>query len=190
MFPVVERDVERVLRTGVQQSRTLGIFANDVGVAQRRCRNAGDDELPALAKVRGLVDPWIAIVLLVRIHDEVRAGRRVARRLDVPHGTPLRNAGNVRGDVCPRHPTILRDVHEAVVASRPHDARLHARLGDGVHHVGVLDADVVRREPAGNLLLRLVVAGEVGTDDAPALATIGGHVHKLAAGVEAIVVVR
>ena len=72
----------------------------------------------------------------------------------------------------------------------PDEPLLRARFGDRVDDVAVFDADVVRREAAGDLLVRLVVAREVGTDHVPRAAAVGGGVHELAAGVDRVVVVR
>src|SRR5205085_11008711 len=52
----------------------------------------------------------------------------------------------------------------------------------------IFDAHLVRREPARDLLLGLVVPGEIRRDDLPALAPVGRDVHVLAAGVDLVVV--
>ena len=64
-----------------------------LGVAQHALRNAGDDQPPGLAIVGGLVDPGIAVVLLVSIHGQICGGGVVARRRDAPHRAPDREQG-------------------------------------------------------------------------------------------------
>ena len=81
-------------------------------------------------------------------------------------------------------------MHEAVVRPRPENLRIHRRLTDRENDARVLDANVVRREPAADLLPALVVAREIGRDHAPGLAAIGRHVHVLASDVQPVVIVR
>ncbi len=80
-------------------------------------------------------------------------------------------------------------MHLSIVGARPDQALLFRRLGQRENHAGIFHADVVGSEPSRNLLAAFVVACQVGTDDLPAIAAIGGHVHKLAAHVNSVVVV-
>src|SRR5438067_3077380 len=52
---IIERNIERVLGPGVKQPFSNGVFLDRIGVAHRRFGNAGDDELPSLAEVGGLI---------------------------------------------------------------------------------------------------------------------------------------
>ena len=58
-----------------------------------------------------------------------------------------------------------------------------------VHRI-LLDAEVVRRDAAGYLLVFLVVRRKVRTDDLPAMAAVGRLVNVLTSDINAIVVVR
>ena len=78
MRAVVERDVQRVLRAEVEQAAPNGILTNDVRVAERALGNSVHDQLPRLAVVVGLVDPGLAVVLLMRVDDDVRRSGVVA----------------------------------------------------------------------------------------------------------------
>src|SRR5581483_11843901 len=112
-----------------------------------------------------------------------------ARRLDVAHRAEWWKARQIRRDVGPVRAGIARHLHQAVVGAGPDQALLERRLGNREHDAGVFDADVVWRETAGNLLVRLVVEREVRTDLLPALSAVGRAVHVLAAGVERVVIV-
>src|SRR5690349_9219657 len=85
---VIEGDVQAVLGAEIQEPPPNGILTNDVRVAQWALRNSIDDQLPAAAVVVRLVDPRIAIVLLMRVDDEVGGCRIVARWLDVADRAP------------------------------------------------------------------------------------------------------
>ena len=72
MIPIVEGDVERVLRAEVEQAAPNGILANDVRVTERTLGDAGHDQLPSTPVVVGAIDPRIAVVLLMPVDDDVR----------------------------------------------------------------------------------------------------------------------
>ncbi len=190
VIAVVERHVQPALRAKVQEAAPNRVLSNYVRVAHDAVRDAGDDQLPRLSEILRAIDPRIAVVLLVPVDDDVGRARVVLRRLDVADGSPGQDARDVRRHVRPRLARVARHLHEAIVRARPDHARLCARLGDRVHDVAVFHADVVRRQAAGALLLRLVVSREVGADHAPASSTVFRHVHELAARVDRVVVVR
>src|SRR5262249_20357053 len=88
-------------------------------------------------------------------------------------------------DVLPALPVSCRHVHEAVVAARPDEPLLLRRLGDREDGAEGFDAGVVAGDrAAGPLLLRLVVAGEVGTDHVPVLAGVARAEDHLRAVVD------
>ena len=81
-------------------------------------------------------------------------------------------------------------MHEAVVAPGPDDTLGLRRLRDREDRAVVLDPGVVARDRAPRpLLLRLVVASEVGTDDVPALAAVASAEHDVPAVVHRLAVV-
>src|SRR5439155_15201479 len=100
---------------------------------------------------------------------------------EVADGAPWRKTRHVLRDVRPRFPAVARHLHEAVVGADPNHARLFRRFGNRVDDVGVLDTDVVRRQPAGALLPALVVQREIRTDLLPALTAFGRLMQVLAA---------
>src|SRR5439155_3862391 len=106
------------------------------------------------------------------------------RGLDVADRAPAEQAGDVGGDVGPALPGVPGHLHQPVVGPRPDQPGLEPRLGDGEDHAGVLDADVVRGQAAGDLLAALVVPGEVGAHHLPALAAVGRDVDVLTPGVD------
>ena len=105
-----------------------------------------------LPKSVGLVDPRIAVVHLMAVDGEVRRAGVVARRLDVadvPHGG---------SPGCSRVTFVQLLPPSRVTCTRPSlvPAQISLcsmrRLGDREHDAGVLDADVVGREAARDLL--------------------------------------
>lgn len=64
--------------------------------------------------------------------------------------------------------------HQAVICTDPDKASLQRRAHHRIDHVVDFDARVVTRDKAaGSLLLTLVVAGQIGTDDLPVLSVVG-----------------
>src|SRR5579864_2022043 len=187
---VVERDVEAVLGAQVEEAAPRRVLAQGMDVGERAARDAVDDRRPGAAVVPGLEDERIAVVDLVQVDGDVGGAGLVARRLDGAHRPPGRQAVEVRGHVGPGLAAVLGELQLAVVGPGPDEARLQPRLGDREDDAGVLDADVVGGEAAGDLLARLVVQGEVGADHLPGGAGVGGLVDVLAADVDAVVVVR
>ena len=123
------------------------------------------------------------------VNGQVGGARVVARGLDVVHRTPLGKVRKIFRDVAPVFPAVARHLHQPVIGTHPDQARLFGRLRQRENHAGIFHADVVGSQPSGNLLTALVVARQVGTDDLPAIAAIGGDVHKLAAHVHLVVIV-
>ena len=124
------------------------------------------------------------------IHRDVGGAVGEARRLDVADRAQRGYSGNVRGKIAPALPAVARELNHTVVCTRPDLTLRDRRFGDRKHDVGVFDADVVWRESTRDRLLRLVVACEIGADRGPAVPTIGGSVHELAADVHRVVIVR
>ena len=75
---VIEGDVQAIFGAEIEQPAPNGVLPNDVRVAEGALRNPVDDQLPGLAVIARLIDPRIAIVLLMRVDDEVGRGRIVA----------------------------------------------------------------------------------------------------------------
>src|SRR5439155_478390 len=132
----------------------------------------------------------IAIVHLVEIHCKVSCAGIETRGFDIGDSTPLGQSGDVGGHVGPALAAIARNLHQAVIGARPDDSRLPGRLGDSEYHARVLYADIVAGEAARKLLPALVVSCEIGTDDFPGVAAVGGDVDVLAADVNAGMIVR
>src|SRR5215471_7149619 len=153
-------------------------------------RDAVGDLRPGLAVIVGLVDKRIPVVHLVEVNGYVSRGRVVARGFDVGERPPLRQVGNVFGEVRPGFAAVAGQLQQTIIGSRPDHAGFLRRFGNGEHHAGIFHADVIRCETAGAAHSTLVVAGQVRADDLPAVAAVGGYVHVLAAHVHLIMVVR
>src|SRR5205085_5389596 len=107
---IIPRDVDPVLRSGVEQTAALRIFAN--GMDEIVAANAADDLRPRLAEVVGAIDVGRAVVVLVILGREIRRTWIVRRRVDEADAGEFRQAG--RGDVRPALAAVARDVREAV----------------------------------------------------------------------------
>src|SRR5262249_20225645 len=145
---------------------------------------------PRRAEIGRLEDEWIAVVDLVEVDGDVRRAGIEPRRLDAADRAERRQVRDVPGDVRPGLAAVARHLHEAVVGAGPDEAGLLRRMGDGVDDVEGLHADVVRREPAGALLLALVVERQIRTDLLPALTAVGRLMDELTADVDLVVIVR
>ncbi len=93
-------------------------------------------------------------------------------------------------DIGPVFSAVARDLHQPIVGARPDHARFFRRLRNRENRARIFHADVVGSEPAGNSLPAFVVARQVGTDNLPAIAAISCDVHKLAAHINLVVIVR
>ena len=190
MLAVVEREVQAVFHAEIEEPFSNRILADAVRVTVNALRQIAGNRLPGAAIIRRLVNERIAVVHLVQVHGDVRRAVVVARRFDIGDSSPRRQVGDVRGHVRPSCAGIARDLNLTVVRPGPDHPLLFRRLGDREHHAGVLHADVVGSQSAGDALLRLVAGGEVGTDRLPALTAVRGPVHVLAAGINRVVIVR
>ena len=123
------------------------------------------------------------------IDRDVGRPRIVRRRFDQADAAPLRQV--LRRDVAPGLPFILRDVDQPVVGPGPDQPLGQRRRRDRKHRVVVLGAGVVDGDgPARRLLLRLVIARQVGADRFPFHSAVGGFEDALAAVVDRVRIVR
>src|SRR5215471_14418768 len=160
-----------------------------MGIAQHAVRYAGGYRLPGIAVIGRFVNKRIPVIHLVKIDSDVGRPCLVAGRFNIADGAPWRKSRNVPCDVGPVLSSVASHLNNAVVGARPDQAFLEARLGDSKHDAGVLHADVVSGQAAGESLLALVIVSQVGADDLPALARIGRLVNVLAAHVNLVVIV-
>ena len=63
------------------------------------------------------------------------------------------------------------------------------RLGNGKEYAAISGTAIVRGQPPRSLLFALVVGSQIGTDDTPAMSSIGRNMHMLAANIDLVVVV-
>ena len=99
----------------------------------------------------------------------------------VAHGAPLRQARHVLRHVGPASARVPAHVHQPVVAAGPEQRLVLRRFGEGEDRPVDLDAGVVAGDgTAGPLLLRLVVAGEIGAGGGPALPAVGAAEEHVA----------
>ena len=189
-FAIVERNVQAILCSQVKLPFAHGILANAMRVAQHAVRNAVRDLRPRFPVIRGLIGERITIVHLMEIHRDVCRSRVVARSFDIAHRSPIREIRNVFCDVGPVLPAIARDLHVPVIGTCPNQAGFFGRFGDCKHRSRIFHANIVRSEPARDSHAALVVARQVRADDLPTIAAVGGDVHKLAADIDFVVVVR
>src|SRR5215831_742250 len=152
-------------------------------------RNAVGDLRPGFAVIIGLVDKRVPVVHLVEVHRNIGGSGIVAGGLDVRKRSPLRQVGNILSDVSPVFAAVAGQLQQTVIGSRPDHAGFFRRFGNGEHHPGIFHAYVVWAEAAGNAHSTLVVARQVGADDLPAISSIPGNVHELAAHIYLIMVV-
>ena len=113
----------------------------------------------------------------------------VRRKLDHLDRAPLRH--RLRSDVRPVAARIPGDVHSSIVASGPQKSSLEGRLLES-EDVGVdLDPGVLLRDRLARVVLfLLVVAGEIGAYDLPALSSVARTMHHLRGVVEDVGIVR
>src|SRR6266436_4622257 len=71
ILSIVERNVERIFRTQIQQSFAHGIFPDAMRITQHTARNSARNRCPRLAVIRRLVSERIAIVHLMAIHRDI-----------------------------------------------------------------------------------------------------------------------
>ncbi len=99
----------------------------------------------------------------------------------VPGGVTLLQRGAV----------VPRDVHQAVVAPGPDDARLERRFGNREDRAVELDPGVVAGDrPARPFLFALVVARQVGADGLPGLTAVRGSEEHVGGVVDRLGIVR
>ena len=184
---VVEAQPRAALSPGVQQTRPLGILANDAHELSRR--DAVGDELPRRPVVGRPVDVRAQVVHLIMIGRDIRRSGVEVRRLDDRNAAPFGKSR--RSHIGPRLSGISRDVHQTVVGPRPDNPRRYRRLGNGEHRRVVLHRCLVLGDrTAGRTESGGVVASEVGADRCEALPVVGGFEDDAAADVQRVWVVR
>ena len=184
---VVEADIHAALGARVEQAFALGIDAHRVNIDV--LRDAVHDGRPAFSEISGLENVGSEIVHLVPLDRHVRGACVVWRGFDHADRAPF---GHGLGrNIVPVTTAISCHVNKSVIAAVPNQVLLHGRLNhreDGVVH---LDASVVLGDrAAGRLLLRFVVAREIGRDDGPTLAFVRGLKQDFAGVVERVWLVR
>ena len=185
--PVVERDVGRGLRSGVQQARPHRIREDHAREVVRG--NSTGDPRPGHSVVAGLEEVGGAILQAVAMRGQVDGAGVVGGRVDRRDRGPT---AELRGsDLLPARPVVARDVHAAVVTARPEHAGLRARLGKREHRAVDLRARSVLgdRTARGPELLG-IGARQIGADRLPGPAVVPRAEDPFAAGVEHARVVR
>ena len=180
----VEREEEPPFGAGVQHARVLGVFTHDAHeVARRQSRiesRPGPSVVGRAEHVRAVIPEHVVVECDVR-----RAGIGGAG-FDRVGPTPVRCSG--RCHVRPRLAAVTREVHETVVAPRPDDAGIAFRRCDAQQRVRRLGARDVRCDRAArDLLVRTVVACEVGAQNGPMPAFVRARKDDLAADERAAV---
>src|SRR5205823_2168484 len=112
------------------------------------------------------------------------------RRLDLAHGAPRREPGDVLRDVVPGRAAVARVPDLAVVRAGPDEAALDLRRRDREHQLAVELAEVVLDDAARGDDTRRVTRGEVGAEDLPRLPPVVRLEDDLAAVVHRLVVER
>ena len=186
---VVEGDIEPELGSGVEQSLSVGVFADRPGEVGRRdaVRPVGE-QFPVLAGVVRAEDVGAEVVLPVAVHRDEDPRRVVRGDLDHIHRAACGHS--LGGDLGPGFAPVAGDMDAAVVAAGPQLAGGVLRFLEGEHRVVHLDAGAVSGDgAAGVVLVFRVVRREVGADDAPTLSLVAGHVDHLRGVVEDVRVV-
>src|SRR5262249_47175408 len=137
----------------------------------------------------GLVDKRVPVVHLVQVYSDIGGGGIVARGLDVGVRSPIRQVGNIFRDIGPVFAAVAGQLQQAIIGSRPDHAGFFGRFGNSEHDPGIFHANVIGAETAGAAHSTLVVARQVRADDLPAISSIRGYVHVLAAHIHLIMVV-
>ena len=168
VITIVPRDVESGFRPRVQQPAADVVLPHDPDVRLRR--DALDNVLPTLAVVVGLVDVRAKVVELVPGVRDVRGRGIVRGDVDCVHH-PLTHAS--RRHVGPRGASVLRHVHEPVVAPHPDGLGIVRRLGH-VHDrvVDLTTGPLVGDGAAARALLLVLVAREIVADLRPRVAPV------------------
>ena len=78
VLPVIERDVNLVVRPRIEHAATLRIFTNDVNEAEDRLWNAFANPLEALAVIRRLIDVGREVAIFVVAESDIGRGAVVA----------------------------------------------------------------------------------------------------------------
>ena len=184
---VVQRNVDAELGSHVQQAAPYQVLADHTGEVV--LGDAVRDCCPGRSVVVRLVEQRSVVVELVPRGRQVHGGGIVRGCLDHVYARPLRQAG--RRHVFPRRPAVARQVHKAVVRSRPEHALLVRRLGEREDRRVVLDVCRVQRNRAARRSeLALVGAGQVRADLLPALTAVGRLEQHVRRDVEHVRVVR
>ena len=124
VFPIIERDIDRVLGAQVKEPPADRVLVNPMAVAEDALGNSRGQRDPGIPIIGRLVDERVAAVHLVEIDGEVGRSRIIAGWLNVAHGPPSRKTGNVFRDVCPGLSAVAGELDEAVVRARPDAAFL------------------------------------------------------------------
>ena len=141
--PLGSRVEHALSSSGLRERRGAG----RPGAASRR------EQRPGLAVVARPVEVGMHIVEHVGVDDEVGRRRVERRRLDHLDRAPLRQPGQVLGDVGPGLAAVASHVDEAVVRADPDQALLLGRFGDRRDRAVVLRGRVVAGDRTAGPLL-------------------------------------
>ena len=174
----VERRPHAALRARVQQRRVLRIFAHAAHELIRR--EIRRQRTPCRAEVVGGEDVRPVVAAHVVIDGDERGPRRRMSRLDRVHAAPFRHRR--RRHVLPRCAAVARELHEPVVGTDPDRTARELRRRDLQDRVAVLRArHVFVDRSARRLLVRLLVARQVGADHRPVQPAVGAAEENVSA---------
>ena len=189
-IPVVHAGPDLVVGPGEEQPGLLRMLPDHMDEGERGGGDAAADLLPGLAQVRRPEQVRAEVAVLVAAHREVGGPGIVVARLDeldpTLHIEPgfFQTFGFERHGGAPVHPggaAVRGQVEPPVHAPGPELPRSDRRFRQGEEHRAVEGVEVVHGDPAGVLLARLVVRGQVRADRLPGLAPVVGLVDELAA---------
>ncbi len=178
---VVERNVHAGFSTRIQQTFARRVGAEYAGEMLRR--NAFGDEFPGAAVVLGFVEIRRIVADFVAGAGYVNTAFIERIGINAVDHHPFGHTG--RRHILPVAPAVAADMNEAVVGAGPEQPFLIRRFYGGKDGAVVLHSCVVFGDgTAGRAEFGGVVAGQVGADDVPALAAVGGGVEVIGGGVE------
>ena len=184
---VVRTHIQTELRAGVQQARRVAVGTDDAG--EMPAVDALGEGAPSGAVVVGVIQIRRVVARLVPGGCDVEAA--LAVRIDLDAVDQCVGRHPLGRDVLPRGTGIAGDVDEAVVRTGPNQAGLARRFRSGKNRRVVFHAGVVLGDrPARRYELLGLAAGEIGRDDVPRCAAVGGAVHELRARVKVLRVMR
>ena len=183
---VVEGNVDAVFGAGEEKPGLLRIFPD--GADEGAVRNSVHELRPGGSVVGGFEDVRAVVVVLVAIDGNPGCSGISSGGINLADAAPFWQL--FRGDVAPSFSSIACDLHEAVIRACPNLALGDRRFGDRKDRVVILGAGVVFIDgAAGNFLLALIVAGEIGANGFPVHAAVGSLKKALACVVEDVGIV-